>query len=218
MIKNIFTDKKVAEEYDNYYKSETGKTIDNIEKNLLAGHLENIPYRGLLELGCGTGHWTSFFCQKGFNVTAVDASENMLEIAEKKKNSGNCKFRRADATRLPFHDNSFSVVASVAMIEFIDDVHKVMEEIERVLKPGGALLLGCLNQNSELGKARANDPVFKHARFFTPEQIQNFLTRFGEPELSYGVYFSPDFELMDGTPKQNQAEPVFIAASVKKTK
>lgn len=217
MIKNIFEDKSIAEEYDSYYKNEPGKSIDNIEKKLLIEHLANIPYRGLLELGCGTGHWTSFFCRKGFNVTAIDASENMLKIAEQ-KNHDNCKFRKADATRLPFHDNSFSVVASVAMIEFIDDVPKVMDEIERVLKPGGSLLLGCLNENSELGKARANDPVFKHARFFTPEEIQNFLSRFGDPHLSYGVYFSSDFEILDGTPKQNLTEPAFIAASVKKTK
>ncbi len=215
MIKNIFTDKSVAEEYDNYYQNEPGKTIDNIEKKLLTEHLANIPYRGLLELGCGTGHWTSFFCQKGFNVTAIDASENMLKIAEQ-KNPDNCRFKKADATQLPFADNTFSVVVSVAMIEFIEDVNTVMKETERVLKPGGYLLLGCLNQNSELGKARINDPVFKHARFFTPEQIQNFLTRFGEPHLSYGVYFSPDFEILDGTSKQDLAEPAFIAASVKK--
>lgn len=217
MIKNIFEDKIIAEEYDSYYKNEPGKTIDNIEKKLLAEHLAKIPYRGMLELGCGTGHWTSFFCRKGFNVTAIDASENMLKIAER-KNHDNCKFRKADATQLPFADNTFSVAASVAMIEFIEDVNVVMEEIKRVLKPGGSLLLGCLNQNSELGKARKTDPVFKHARFFTPEQIQNFLTRFGEPHLTYGVYFSPDFEILDGTPKQNLAEPAFIAASVKKTK
>jgi len=217
MIKNIFTEKEIAEEYDNYYKSDPGKTIDNIEKKLLTEHLENIPYRGLLELGCGTGHWTSFFCQEGFNVTAIDASENMLKIAEQ-KNQDNCKFRKADATQLPFADNTFSVVASVAMIEFIEDVNIVMKEIKRVLKPGGSLLLGCLNQNSELGKTRTTDPVFKHARFFTPGHIQNLLTRFGEPHLSYGVYFSPDFEILDGTEKQNLAEPAFIAASVKKIK
>lgn len=38
----------------------------------------------MLELRCGTGHWTQFFTAFGFQVTAVDNSEAMLEIAKKK--------------------------------------------------------------------------------------------------------------------------------------
>ncbi len=44
------------------------------------------------------------------------------------------------------------------------------------------------------------------------------LTRFGKPRISAGVYFSPDFEILDETEKQSAAEPAFIAASVQKQK
>lgn len=216
-IRNIFQNSEVAKSYDNFYQEEAGKAIDEIERKLLLEHLSKIPYRDMLELGCGTGHWTGFFCEHGFRVTAVDESESMLKIAEE-KNPDNCRFLKADATKLPFSKNSFSVITSVTMIEFVENVSGVLDEIARILKPGGSIILGSLNENSELGRTRPNDHVFQHARFFTPGQIQKLLKRFGEPKLSYGVYLSPDFEILDGTEKQNQSEPAFIAASVQKIK
>ena len=104
------------------------------------------------------------------------------------------------------------------MFEFVDDLEKVLKETDRVLKPGGTLILGCLNALSEPGKNKNHDPVFQHAHFFTQDEIIEMLTRFGNPRLSAGVYFSPDLEILDGTEKQSTAEPAFIAASAQKQK
>jgi len=216
-IRNVFQEPEIAATYDNFYQEKLGEKIDEIEKELLGQHLNEIKIKELLELGCGTGHWTRFFCEKGFRVTGIDESKSMLKIAEKNKPK-NCEFRKADATQLPFQDNSFSAIASVTMLEFVEDVTKVMNEIDRILKPGGTLILGCLNENSELGKSKEYDPVFQHARFFTPEKIQTILERFGEPNLSFGVYLSPGFEILDGTEEQGHTTPVFIAATVKENK
>jgi len=60
----------------------------------------------MLELGCGTGHWTQFFCEEGFQVTGVDESEAMLERA-RAKNIAGARFLQADAGNLPFRDQSF---------------------------------------------------------------------------------------------------------------
>lgn len=214
---NIFKLPYVAKEYDNYYQKETGKSIDKIEKEIISSHLNGFPGGHLLELGCGTGHWTRFFSQQGFRVTAIDESEAMLEMA-RSKDIQNVSFQLADASSLPFSDNSFRAIASVTMLEFVEDVEEVLNEIDRILKPGGALFLGCLNELSELGKNKENDPVFKHGSFFTPDELRQMLSRFGTPTISTGVYFSPGFELLDGTEKQNTVQPAFIAASVKKTK
>jgi ubiquinone/menaquinone biosynthesis C-methylase UbiE len=215
--KNIFRDTKIAEDYDNYYQSEAGKAIDQIEKNIFSTLLTGLPRINLLEAGCGTGHWTRFFSSAGFHVTAIDVSEAMLQIAIS-KNIENVIFQKADATRLPFADNSYSTIASVTMLEFIEDVNKVLDEFRRVLKPGGTLLLGCLNELSELGKNKKNDPIFKDAHFFTPSEIKKLLMQFGHPKISFGVYFSPTFDLLDKTKKQNTVQPAFIAASVKNTR
>jgi len=215
--RNVFLTPEVASGYDAYYQTETGKIVDNIEKEIILAHLKRLPKTNWLELGCGTGHWTKFFSENELRITAVDNSEAMLEIA-RSKNIENVQFINADATRLPFPDARFSGIVSITMLEFVDDLEKVINEIDRVLKPGGTLVLGCLNSLLEPGKNKNNDPVFKHARFFTTEEIKEMLTHFGKPRISAGVYFSPDFELLDGTEKQSIAAPAFIAASVQKQK
>jgi ubiquinone/menaquinone biosynthesis C-methylase UbiE len=139
----------------------------------------------------------------------------MLSIAENKRIK-NAIFIKADAADLPFTEQSFSAIVSVTMLEFVKDLKKVMEEIDRILITGGHLVLGCLNALSELGKNKYNDQVYKHARFFTPADVEHFLSHFGTPQMSYGVYYSPEFELLDGTENQDSVEPAFIAASVKK--
>jgi len=214
-IQNIFTVPDIAKDYDNYYKKESGRAVDRIEKDTFAYFLEKLPRGNLLEPGCGTGHWTAYFSGKGFKVTAIDTSESMLQIA-RKKNISNAIFQKADAADLPYNDHSFPVIATITMLEFVSNINAVLDEIDRVLKPGGTLLVGCLNELSEMGKNKINSKVFRHAHFFTPEEIERLLSRFGHPEINYGVYFSPTFELLDGTEKQNTVHPAFMAVSVQK--
>jgi hypothetical protein len=59
-VGNIFLDPSVATAYDNYYLTDAGKRIDEIEKQLISSHLSSISRGSLLELGCGTGHWSEF--------------------------------------------------------------------------------------------------------------------------------------------------------------
>lgn len=214
---NVFDDESVANKYDAYYESAPGKKVDEIEKELLKKHLENIPIKPMLELGCGTGHWTTFFAEQGFQVLATDSSKKMLRVAEQ-KNLKNTTFHRADAMDLPFENRTFAVLAAVAMLEFVEDKQQVFNEMHRVLEPGGWLLLGCLNATSELGKTKYNDEIYKHGVFFTEEQLEKYLLPFGTPSISRGVYFSPEFEILDGTDRQNDCEPAFLAASVQKSK
>ena len=57
---NIFTDEKVAKEYDAYYSSALGEQIDRLERQAIQELLKSIKPGKMLEIGCGTGHWTSF--------------------------------------------------------------------------------------------------------------------------------------------------------------
>jgi len=58
---NIFEKESAAEQYDRYYETEFGRAIDALEKKEISKYLEKIPRQAMLELGCGTGHWTKFF-------------------------------------------------------------------------------------------------------------------------------------------------------------
>ncbi len=212
---NVYLNNKIAGEYDKYYGTPKGITVDNIERQIISWLIKDISAGSLLELGCGTGHWTKFFSQRGFQITATDISREMLKIALD-KNIKNTTFQKADAAGLPFPDQSFSLIASITMLEFVDDTESVLKEVDRVLAPGGYLILGCLNAESELGKNKNNDEVFRDAQFFSPEKIRQLLLRFGEPKIDFGVYYSSTLELLDGTDKQNTVQPAFIGAIVQK--
>lgn len=212
---NVYLNSKIAGEYDSFYKTNQGIAVDNIERQIITSLVKNVPIGPLLELGCGTEHWTQFFCEQGFQVTAIDASAEMLKFA-RNKNVENATFQEADAAELPFPDQSFSVIASITMLEFVDNVESVLKEIDRLLILGGHLLLGCLNAESELGKSKDNDDAFRHARFLTSEKIKKMLLRFGKAKLRSGVYYSPTFKLIDITVNKNKVKPAFIGAIVQK--
>ncbi|MBI2328820.1 MAG: class I SAM-dependent methyltransferase [Chloroflexi bacterium] len=63
----------------------------------------------ILDVATGTGKQAFAFAKRGYDVTGVDLSEAMLRIADKKNKYENVKFEVADATNLPFEDNSFDV-------------------------------------------------------------------------------------------------------------
>ena len=167
----------------------------------------------MLELGCGTGQWTEYFIKKGFKLTGIDISDEMLKFAHSK--SLNADFLKADSSQIPFDDNSFSAVSSITMLEFVEDQNKVLQEAYRVLKPGGWLILGCLNANSELGKNKENDEVFKDAHFLSSDELKHKLRNFNNIKMGFGIYYSSTFELLDGK-TEIDTEPAFIAAIAQK--
>lgn len=116
--------------------------------------LELKPER-VLDLGCGTGAGTLFLAREfpAATIRGVDLSEEMVSKAQAKIGldpEARVSFRVADAARLPFNDDSFDLVAQVNMPVFF-------EEITRVLRPGGGLIIA-----SSLGN---------QTPFSTPEKL-----------------------------------------------
>jgi SAM-dependent methyltransferase len=92
----------------------------------------------ILDLGCGDG----FFVSRAFPTkmdVGLDIDSRELRSAKKRK----CYLRlvRGDARRLPFADKSFHTVISNCVLEHIPDIGKTLQEIRRVLKPGGWLFM-----------------------------------------------------------------------------
>jgi len=211
---NVFKNKIIAESYDNFYTTELGKQIDAIEKGMISELIENIPKTEMLELGCGTGHWTEYFLKQNFKIIAIDTSEPMLDIALKKNLKA--KFINGNSENLPFADNSYSVISSITMIEFVENQDTVFSEIYRVLKPKGWFILGSLNAKSILAKNKNNDESFRNALFLTPNELERKLDFFGETKMKFGVYLDSDYKILDNTENKNNIEPVFIATIVQK--
>ena len=211
----------VARNYDDYYQSEFGQRVDVVEKRLVKKYLDKVPEKEALELGCGTGHWSLFFSDNGFQITGIDLAKDMLNKAIEKDIPGTV-FMEMNAEELMFPSESIKNIFTIATAEFTDDRQQFFDEAFRVLKRGGYLLAGVLNENSTLGKTKDQDEVFKNATFFTPETLYRSLTRFGHAEIEGCALIDENGEILDYPEDHNISqeklnnEGAFLVGFVKK--
>jgi ubiquinone/menaquinone biosynthesis C-methylase UbiE len=94
------------------------------------------PVGSVLDVGCGTGSYTAALAERGWDATGVDISEDMLRRARARGVTA----VQADATSLPFGDESFDAAVSVFTNTDVDDLAAFVGEIARVLRPGAPLV------------------------------------------------------------------------------
>ncbi len=99
--------------------------------------------KNLLEVGCGWGRDLIKYARNGAIVTAVDLTESGVALARKYLAYRDLKgeVRVASAEELPFEDNSFDVVISIGVLMCTPNIQKAVDEIYRVLKPGGEAVI-----------------------------------------------------------------------------
>ncbi|MBU0713746.1 MAG: methyltransferase domain-containing protein [Verrucomicrobia bacterium] len=173
---------ELASRYDSWYETDEGRRHDAAQKQAVLALLPKHATGGrcLLDVGCGTGHWSLFFAQQDYEVTGVDICPEMIAAAQACK-ALHCRFDVADAMNLPFLDKSFDVVSAMAMLEFISDTRRVCAEMIRCLKPGGRLVLGTLNRLAEINQRRVAEQAepYVSAQMFAPEELCKLLMLFG---------------------------------------
>ena len=106
--------------------------------------LEIQPGDTVLDVACGPGNFTRSFAREagdGGLVVGLDASKSMLEQALNEGVPDNAAYVRGDATRLPFEDEAFDAVCCFAALYFISDPLRALDEMARVLKPGGRVAI-----------------------------------------------------------------------------
>ena len=95
--------------------------------------------KGFLEVGCGNGVVSKYLAKKfQGNVVGIDIDRGQIELARQKIGDiPNIHFLEADATKLPFADNSFDVVISFGVLHHITDWLDALKEMKRVLRAKG---------------------------------------------------------------------------------
>lgn len=97
----------------------------------------------ILDVATGTGAVALMLAEQGARVKGIDLSEDMLQVAESKNSFDHLQFMQADACKLPFSDNQFSIsTTSFALHDMPLDIrNQALQEMKRVTQPGGLLLL-----------------------------------------------------------------------------
>ena len=162
-----------AKNYDQWYDSKLGKFVDQVETELAFKPFKPYPGMKVLDAGCGTGNFSLKLAEMGCQVIGIDISEEMLKIAQTKIKPGlDLEFRLMDTYDLDFADQEFDGVLSMAAFEFIYQPQKAYDEMYRVLKPQGNLVIGTINLESKWGEFYLSDEirensVYKYADFKT---------------------------------------------------
>ena len=146
--------------------------------------------RDVLEVGCGTGELACTTAVYARHMAAVDSSMGMLRQAEKKHGPKNLVFRPGDVYELPFGDGVFDVVIIADTLHVLNDPAKALQEISRVLKPGGVLLSG-LDTGVNFIVDEAEERIVNRLPFdpvADPEQMEQLRTQ------DAGVQFSHTLE------------------------
>lgn len=143
--------------------------------DLLAAEIQGQP---VLDLGVGGGRTTSHFIERGADYTGLDYSEAMLKISRKKYPS--LRLVHGDARSMPqFPDASFAVVFfscnGIGMVDHEGRL-KILREVHRILRPGGAFAFSFHNQNSPEHTEGLQLPPFEFSAH--PARLAVRLSRF----------------------------------------
>ena len=173
--KNIFTHQQTLWWY---------RGMAEINTRLLKTYLPKKSNNTILDAGCGTGAAFAYLSKFG-DVVGVDVSEEALRLAQ---SIG--KVKKSDITSLPFADGTFDVVVCLDVLyhRWVGDWGKAIREFQRVLRPGGILLLREPAYNWMRG---AHDKVdFTKHRFTKPEIERELrLNGFRVKKITYANFF-----------------------------
>jgi ubiquinone/menaquinone biosynthesis C-methylase UbiE len=153
--------------------------------------LELEPGDSVLDVGCGPGNFTRAFARASGDglVVGLDASRTMLDQAAREPNPPNVRYVRGDAAALPFPDATFDAVCCFAALYFIERPLQAIDEIVRVLAPGGRVALLASVSRGPL-PAGAVDAVVRRAsgtRVFGRDELTRALADRGLADVAQRV-------------------------------
>lgn len=168
-----------AQDYEEWFGKESSRLAIAIEKETLQRVWSPPPGKEVLEVGCGTGIFLQWFLEQGHQVTGLDASPYMLNLAEKRLPS-RVMLERGYGEDLPFSDNSFDTVAIINTLEFAESPLLVLQEACRVARE--QVLLGVLNKYSLLTWQHCvsllwRNSVYRYARFFSLFELNHMVEK-----------------------------------------
>jgi SAM-dependent methyltransferase len=161
------------------------------EHRLALEMLRISPGDRVLDVGCGPGNFARDFARAAGDgeVVGLDASRTMLEEALREGGPPNLSYVRGDARRLPFTDAAFDAVCCFAALYLIEEPMRALDEIVRVLAPGGrvALLASC--NRGPLPRRVTAPPVraLTGIRLFDRGELTGALSRRGLVEVRQRV-------------------------------
>ncbi len=189
---------------ENYVASSSHRAGDDLTRLIELGEWN--PQQQALDVATGGGHTALAVAPHVALVTVTDLTPRMLEKARTfllGQGVTNAQFQVADAEQLPFADTSFDRVTCRTAPHHFPNVAQAVQEIARVLKPGGLFLLidniAPINPEFDaFGNTVEKRRDSSHGRSYTAEEWHNFFTQAGL-QIEHEEFFRKTFQYDDWT-------------------
>lgn len=141
---------KIAQKYDHVVDLQIGPKTRSMLRERVAkeGRLGN-----LVEFGCGTGFFTQVLAGKAERVVATDLSLDMIRFTKDQIKAVNVTFQVEDCQKTSLPDRAFHTAFMSLVIHFTEPA-KTLEEMRRILKPGGTLIIANIDLRALTGLDR----------------------------------------------------------------
>ena len=179
----MYADPAMAERFEGMrFSGPIGRLIAETQEQVIAGFLDPLRDRSVLDVGTGTGRGAIALARRGAIVTGVDASAEMLEVARKRAAEAGVSvtFSREDAHRLPFDDRSFDAVLCLRVLMHTPDWRRSLSELcrvarERVVFDYPAMASAALLESVARRVAHAAGARVEAYRVFTDASVREVL-------------------------------------------
>ena len=98
----------------------------------------------MLDVGCSSGYSSKKLYEKGYHVTGIDISDEMIQLAERSTKNTDIRFHQADVNSLPFKNETFDATVTINVLEWTNIPAHALQEMTRTLKQDGFLCVGIL--------------------------------------------------------------------------
>jgi len=159
---------------------------DTTKLERMAERLNIEPGSMVLDVGTGTGVFLPFVLDRigtGGRIVALDFAEQMLRKAQAKGIHGNVDYLQADITNIPLRNNIFDIVVCYSSFPHFQDKLKVLNDIARVMKSGGRLLICHTSSRVAINEIHAQIPVVEKDIIPDSNEMQQLLSAAGFTEI-----------------------------------
>lgn len=181
-------------DYDRWFDRPWGHYAFGVELAAVLWALGPLARRHVLDVGCGTGRFTSALEARGGLLTGIDLDPGMIAMAANRVKG---PLVVGDALELPFAGESFDSTMAVTLCEYSAAPSRVISEMARVTRPDGHVVVGVLNPRSPWGAAqplRFRHPPWDTARFVTRRALVALGRPYGDTRIG-GFLFAPGVPL-----------------------
>ena len=180
----------------------------------------------VLDVACGEGYGSAHLAEVAHQVIGVDVSQDVIGHAIHRYKRDNLEFRLGSCTEIPISDSSIDLVVSFETIEHHDQHDAMMEEIKRVLRPEGVLVISSPEKYEYSVVPNHNNPF--HVKELYRHEFENLMGTYFRHVVMYGqrvVYGSGilredssgpigTYEGIDGSPllASGMRRPIYLIA------